>query len=202
MIIINIDDIKRTGAPKATNILIIDSGVNNTTNAINYVLGEPNTDYLNHGTIVAQIITSINPLANIYSAKVVDRGGTTVNDKVVQALLYAVYVNKDIDMINISLGLQSYSKTVQELINQLHDRGVLIICAAGNTYSVYPALYDNTISVGATDDNNNIESYSALADIYTYGSVTINNKTYRGTSFATAIYTGLLSLDNNKGDDN
>lgn len=174
------------------NVLIIDSGVNGAAKeSINCVPYEDSTDYINHGTIIAKIITTINPQANIYSTKVVDRGGSTVNDKLAQALLYALTHN--IDIINVSLGLPSYSDTIQDIINKLAKRGVIIVAAAGNNTSVYPALYNNVISVGATDDNGNIEPYSAPADVYTYGTVTIDNTTYTGTSCSTAIITGILS---------
>ena len=174
------------------NVLIIDSGVNGATKeTINYVQYEDNNDYLEHGTLIANIIRAINPDVNIYSAKVVDRGGSTVNDKLTQALLYALFNN--IDIINVSLGLPSYSDTIQDIINKLAKRGVIIVAAAGNNTSVYPALYNNVISVGATDDNGNIEPYSAPADVYTYGTVTIDNTTYTGTSCSTAIITGILS---------
>ena len=175
------------------NILIIDSGVNiPTIESINYVPYEDSTDYLNHGTVIAKIITTINPQANIYSAKVVDRGGSTVNDKLAQALLYALTHN--IDIINVSLGLPSYSDTIQDIINKLAKRGVIIIAAAGNKEeTMYPALYNNVISAGATDDKGNIEPYSAPADVYTYGTVTINDINYTGTSYSTAIITGILS---------
>ena len=175
------------------NVLIIDSGVNiPTIESINYVPYEDSTDYLNHGTVIAKIITTINPQANIYSTKVVDRGGSTVNDKLAQALLYALTHN--IDIINVSLGLPSYSDTIQDIINKLAKRGVIIIAAAGNKEeTMYPALYNNVISVGATDDNGNIEPYSAPAYVYTYGTVTMNDINYTGTSYSTAIITGILS---------
>ena len=174
------------------NVLIIDSGVNiPTIESISYVPYEDSTDYLNHGTVIAKIITTINPQANIYSAKITDRGGSTLNDKLAQALLYALTHN--IDIINISLGLPHYSDTVQDIINRLHKQNTIIIAAAGNNTSVYPALYNNVISVGATDDKGNIEPYSASADVYTYGTVTISDTIYTGTSYSTAIITGILS---------
>lgn len=174
------------------NVLIIDSGVNIATKeSINYVSYEDDTDYLGHGTVIAKIISAINPEANIYSAKVVDRGGSTLNDKLTQGLIYAL--THDIDIINVSLGLPSYSDIIQDIINKLAKRGVIIVAAAGNNGSVYPALYNNVISVGATDDKGNIEPYSASADVYTYGTVTINDINYTGTSYSTAIITGILS---------
>ena len=176
------------------SILIIDSGVNSgAVKTINYVPYESHTDYLNHGTVIAQIILAINPQAQIISIKITDRAGSTVNDKLAQALMYAVS-HPEISLINVSLGLPTYSDTIQSIINTLHNRGTHIICAAGNnTPNIYPALYQHTLTVGSLNDDNTIASYSAPAHVYTYGSVTLNNITYTGTSFSTAIITGLLS---------
>lgn len=174
------------------NILIIDSGVNTEcAEKLNFVPYEDNRDYLGHGTIVAHIIRAINPNANIYSAKITDRGGTTLNNKLAEALMYAF--SHDIDIINVSLGLPNYSDTINSLINALVDKGITIIAAAGNNHSYYPALYDRVISVGSLNDDGSIAPYSAQANVYTYGSVTINSKEYTGTSYSAAIITGILS---------
>lgn len=187
--------------PQRNNVLLIDSGVNsskdiNIIDSINYVPYESSSDYLNHGTAIARIISSINRDVNITSIKIIDRAGSTVNNKLAKALMYAL--THDIGIINVSLGLPVYSENIQNVINALHSRGVLIIASAGNNISdIYPAQYNHVITVGALNDDNTISSYSAPANIYTYGSVTIGNKTYTGTSFSTAIITGLLSKGGN-----
>lgn len=174
------------------NILIIDSGVNiECAQKANFVPYEPDIDYLGHGTVIAKIIRAINPNANIYSAKIIDKGGTTLNNKLVEALVYASTHN--IDIINISLGLTNYSDTVNSWINRLIDDGTTIIAAAGNNNYYYPALYSRVISVGSLNDDNTIASYSAKANVYTYGSITIDNITYTGTSYSCSIITGILS---------
>ena len=175
------------------NVLIIDSGVNGkVAGRVNYVPYESDSDYLGHGSIIAYIIRAINPDSNIYSAKITDRAGSTVNDKLAKALMYALTHN--IDIINVSLGLPSYSENIQNAINALRSKGVLVICSAGNNVGdIYPAKYNNVITVGALNDDGSIASYSAEAQVYTYGSITINGSTYIGTSFATAVITGILS---------
>ena len=187
--------------PQRNNVLLIDSGVNsskdiNIIDSINYVHYESNRDYLNHGTVIARIISSINTEVNIVSIKITDSAGSTVNNKLAQALAYAL--SHDIGIINVSLGLPVYSENIQKTIDVLHSRGVLIIASAGNNISdIYPAQYNHVITVGALNDDNTISSYSAPAKVYTYGSVTIGDKTYTGTSFSTAIITGLLSKGGN-----
>lgn len=197
----HIDDIKNqlliNGAPNPTKILIIDTGCNINSNNItkhNIITYESDKDYANHGTIITKIITTINPQANITSIKAVDQARTIVSDKLNQALMYAHTGNYD--LINISLGLPNYNQTTQDLINNItRNNNTRIICAAGNNnFMLYPALYDNTVSVGSINDDNTIAPYSAQAQVYTYGSITINNITYTGTSYSTGLITAAYSL--------
>lgn len=185
------------GAPNPTNILLIDTGCNINSNNItkhNIITYESDKDYSNHGTIIAKIITTINPQANITSIKAVDQARTIVSDKLNQALMYAHTGNYD--LINISLGLPNYNQTTQDLINNItRNNNTRIICAAGNdNLMLYPALYDNTVSVGSLNDDNTIAPYSAHAQVYTYGSIIIGDKEYIGTSYSTAIMTAAYSL--------
>ena len=198
----HIDDIKNklliNGAPNPTKILIIDTGCNINSNNItkhNIITYESEQDYANHGTIITKIITTINPQAIITSVKAVDQARTIVSDKLNQALMYSF--NNHYDLINISLGLPTYSQTTQDLINNItRNNNTRIICAAGNNAPYYPALYDNTISVGSLNDDNTIAHYSQhiTCDEYTYGSIAINNKEYIGTSYSCAIITAAYSL--------
>ncbi|VAW57110.1 hypothetical protein MNBD_GAMMA07-137 [hydrothermal vent metagenome] len=67
------------------------------------------------------------------------------------------------DVINMSLGGFGFSQSMQNLINQVNDAGIIIIAASGNDNSselFYPASYDGVISVSATDIENNKASYS------------------------------------------
>lgn len=196
----HIDDIKNklliNGAPNPTKILIIDTGCNINSNNItkhNIITYESDKDYSNHGTIIAKIITTINPQAIITSIKAVDQARTIVSDKLNQALMYAHTGNYD--LINISLGLPNYNQTTQDLINNItRNSNTRIICAAGNNAPYYPALYDNTVSVGSLNDDNTIAPYSAQAQVYTYGSIIIGDKEYIGTSYSAGVITAAYSL--------
>lgn len=197
----HIDNIKNklliNGAPNPTKILIIDTGCNINSNNItkhNIITYESDKDYANHGTIITKIITTINPQAIITSIKAVDQARTIVSDKLNQALMYAHTGNYD--LINISLGLPNYNQTTQDLINSITaSSNTRIICAAGNHNALlYPALYDNTVSVGSLNDDNTIAPYSAQAQVYTYGSIIIGNKEYIGTSYSAGVITAAYSL--------
>merc|ERR1719232_860529 len=70
-------------------------------------------------------------------------------------------------IINMSLGGPSSSTVEQDAINALYDDGVLLVAAAANSGSTeyeYPASYNNVLSVGAFDENEDIASFSTHND--------------------------------------
>ncbi|GEM_PF-1518598 len=62
---------------------------------------------------------------------------------------------EQIDVVNLSLGSESASKTLRKDIAALEKAGVVVVAAAGNSPSgkqgkvIYPAAFSSTISVGA-----------------------------------------------------
>jgi len=70
-------------------------------------------------------------------------------------------------VISMSLGSTVYSQIEDEAFQDLYDDGILSIAAAGNAGDSsrgYPASYDSVMSVGATDDNDNIAEFSQYND--------------------------------------
>lgn len=66
-------------------------------------------------------------------------------------------------VINLSLGGPSFSQIDQQLFNDLRDRGILVVAAAGNEGSsrpAYPAAYDSVFSVSAVDIQGRLTGYS------------------------------------------
>ncbi len=69
-------------------------------------------------------------------------------------------------VINLSLGSLAYSNVMCEAVSDAVARGVLVVAAAGNFQSrspgalVYPAACPGAISVGATDQSNQVAFYS------------------------------------------
>ncbi|MFA7553454.1 MAG: S8 family serine peptidase [Spongiibacteraceae bacterium] len=133
-----------------------------------------------HGTHVAGTIAAasnnnrgvagVSWGAKIMPIRALGVGGGSSYD-VIQGIRYAAGLSNDsgttpskaADIINLSLGGSGYSQTSQNLFNQLHDAGIIVVAAAGNENSTtpdYPASYDNVISVSATDHNNNLAPYS------------------------------------------
>jgi serine protease len=68
------------------------------------------------------------------------------------------------DVINLSLGGLSYSKTLQDATDAAQEAGVIIVAAAGNDSTnakFYPAANPGVVGVSATDQFNNfVTSYS------------------------------------------
>ncbi|MDZ7740644.1 MAG: S8 family serine peptidase [Bacteroidota bacterium] len=71
--------------------------------------------------------------------------------------------NNGADIINCSWGGSFYSQTSQNIINQIHNQGVIIFAAAGNdnnTNPHYPSNYDNIVSVASIDYDDTKSSFS------------------------------------------
>lgn len=64
----------------------------------------------------------------------------------------------------MSFGGPDNSKLLRETVNQALDAGLILFSSAGNEYSLgevsYPAAYDGVISVAATDQYDNLASFS------------------------------------------
>lgn len=98
--------------------------------------------------------------AKIMPIRVLGEDGGSRYD-VMQGVRYAAGLPNDsgdvppnpAQVINLSLGGGGHSRSEQDLYNQVRDRGVVVVAAAGNNDSdqpMYPAAYDGVLSVGAT----------------------------------------------------
>jgi subtilisin family serine protease len=208
-------------ADNKVKIAILDSGINKNHpdlkgqihkefNAINPQ--EPVTDDFNHGTSIAGIIAAknnsigikgISPNSKIYSAKVLDNNGKGSVDAIIRGIEWSI--TEEVDIINISFGMKNDNQELHNIINKAIGRGIIVVASSGNNYIGdvdYPAKYNNVISVGSVDRNNERVRFSPQGkiDVVAPGRdiLSTNNgndySTFEGTSYSTAFVTGLISL--------
>lgn len=138
-----------------TNILVGKNFVNESAAPI---------DVAGHGTHVASTIAASNngtgmvgvaPEAKILPVKSLGDDGTGNMKDVANGIRWAA--DQKVDFITMSLGSPYPSKPIEDAINYAASQGCVLFCAAGNEGPandiMYPAKYDNTISIGAVDEN-------------------------------------------------
>jgi serine protease len=131
-----------------------------------------NRDYLGHGThVVGTILAAANndkgvvgvsTGASIHMVKVFgDAGNWVYSSDLLSAARAAA--NKGCKIISMSLGGSRSSLTERNGMDDLYNKGVLLVAAAGNdgtTGVSYPAGYTSVISVAAIDQNKVVASFS------------------------------------------
>lgn len=186
----------------------------------NFVTGNNNvTDDDGHGTHIAGIIAAVGNnskgvtgvmwSATIMPLKFLDSDGNGYVDDAVSAIRYATKMGASI--ISCSWGGNEYSKALKDVIDA---SSALVVCAAGNDESskdddvspIYPACFtsQNIISVAATDENDNLASFSDYGinsvDVAAPGTSicsTLPGSHYgymQGTSMAVPYVSGLAGL--------
>ncbi len=209
-------------------IAILDTGVDLThpdlvsqmVNGYDFVNNDADpADDHGHGTHVASIaaasgnngvgLAGVAWNVKIMPVKVLANNGSGSYSGIANAVIWAV--DQGADIINMSLGGNSYSQTLQDAITYAHNLGAVVIAAAGNGYESgnapnYPAANNHVIGVGATTQSNTCASFSTtgyFVDIAAPGvsivGAYLRSKGYSyvymsGTSMATPYVAGLAAL--------
>lgn len=178
-------------------------------------------DSTGHGTNMALLIGSnsnsrnsiygINPNVKLYSIKVSNSLGFTNSNYLHDALEYCKSL--DISIVNISLGGTTYDTQIKNDIDELKRNNVFVVCAAGDNEGnfLYPADYESSYCIVAQKQDSTIFAYSNLTsnidkkpiiapgtnvDVLAFGQededIYLTERS--GSSFATAIFSGYLSL--------
>ena len=161
---------------EGVTVAVIDSGVNLNQPALRGAL-LPGYDFINntptmtdesgHGTAVAVLIggrgetKGLAPAANILPLRVLDKNDQGSSFDVTRAVLYAANLLEGLpnphraDVINLSLGNNSYSAALHAAIQAATDAGITVVAAAGNETGdlAYPAALPEVIAVGAGEVN-------------------------------------------------
>lgn len=146
------------------------------------------------GIIAAQVdglgIIGVAPQASIVAVKVLDAYGKGYLSELIRGLewVYNNQIQKQIRLVNMSLGFSADSPPLQRAIRLLYERGTIMVASAGNSCSdspgqeegggdegegetscdasqtavKYPARYAEILAVTATDFNNQITDYSLV----------------------------------------
>lgn len=99
--------------------------------------------------------------AAIMPIKVLSAEGSGSVAAIVQGIRWAT--DHGADVINMSLGGGGYSKAMANAVKYAHDKGVVVVCAAGNSATSrpsYPAAYPGAIAVAATQSDERVTFYS------------------------------------------
>jgi len=164
-----------------------------------------------HGTHCAGIaaaldndigVVGVAPDASLYAVKVLNRNGQGFLSDVIEGLQWCI--DNGMLVVNMSFGSSSDNQTFHDAITTASE-SLIQVAAAGNTGGdvIYPAKYDETIAVSATDKSDSLASWSSYGpeidfaapgvDIYsTYKGGTY--ETLSGTSMAAPHVTGTVAL--------
>lgn len=198
-------------------IAILDTGIadhiafKNEIQRINLVPLPTDLSTLNgHGTAVASVIFSNNPLApgvapsaTPLSVRIADDNGNSNSFLIAQGIIAAVDAGAGI--INISLGGSGQSSLVDKAIAYAKEKGASIVASSGNTGTqgvMQPAASPGVIAVGAVDATNQSMSFSTSGNQVAISSpgygVNVaypGDKAARvsGTSFSSPIVAGVIA---------
>jgi|TARA_B100001094_G_scaffold331074_2_gene398255 subtilisin family serine protease len=167
-----------------------------------------------HGTHVAGTIAATNngvgmvgvaPKTKIVPIKALDKKGGGSTQVIARAVEWAV--DQRVDFITMSLGSGHMDPNLQQAINYAEAMGVVVFCAAGNSGPnvdiMYPAKFNNTISIGAIDNKFNRTRFSCSGESLDFMAPGLNifstvpNNRYAimsGTSMSNPFATGCASL--------
>jgi subtilisin family serine protease len=149
--------------------------------------------------------TGIAPQAKLVGVKVLDNSGSGTSTALINGINWIIEnrITYHITVASLSLGFSSEVTAVDSAVQNLVDSGITTIVSAGNSgeggnYIYTPASVDSVLTVAATNQFDNIASYSSQG-----GTSQSNGNTIKpdiaapGGSF---LAVPLLSVDSNDGD--
>jgi thermitase len=204
----------------ASRIAVLDSGVARHPDLESRIAGRRDftgsgspADRSGHGTHVAGIAAAATnnnrgvagacPGCTLLIGKVIgDDGRATVADEV-DGIIWAA--NHGAKVINLSLGGAGRVTSEENAINYAWNRGAVVVAAAGNESSTspqYPAGYDRTLAVAATDRQDRRASFSnhgnwvsvAAPGVGVLSTFPGGYRQLSGTSMATPHVSGVAGL--------
>jgi chitodextrinase len=218
-----------TTGSNAVNVAVIDSGVYREhpdlegsciLNGWDMILDEPvNSDSCGHGTSVIGIlaastnnnrgISGIDWHVSVMPFRVVYPSGEIYTSDVVEAIYLAA--DSGCKVINLSLGGSDFSSAENQAVQYAVSKGSIVVAAAGNAGNsglMYPASYENVISVASVDSNlthSYFSNYNRYIDVCAPGENIMSLADYHynngyeycygsGTSLSVPYVSGIAAL--------
>ncbi|KAM0502201.1 hypothetical protein ACHAP8_003737 [Fusarium lateritium] len=162
-----------------------------------------------HGTQMANIICAIDPLCDIYVARVAEDAFGITAKRVEKAIAWAI--SKDVDIISMSFTIGEMGN-IPELLNKASQKGIVMTCSThdegAKTQNAYPAGLksdDRSLFVLVACDEYGRPIREIESDKFHYlirgqkmaaGTIPFlkSNDTVDGSSVSTALAAGLCSL--------
>lgn len=218
-----------TQGSSAVKIAILDTGIDQNHEDLaakivankNFTRSRTVDDRYGHGTHVAGIaaaltnngkgVAGVGFNSSLMNGKVLGDNGLGQYSWVASGIIWAA--DNGAQIINLSLGGTSASDTLKSAVDYAWGKGSVLVAAAGNSNTdapLYPAYYENSIAVAATDENDakaSFSNYGAWVDIAAPGvsifSTMPNHKnqigilnygSLSGTSMSTPHVAGVAAL--------
>lgn len=159
----------------------------------------------NDQAIIFILSVTAAPNVQIYALKVLDNQGNANWSTIAKAIDWAI--TNRINVLNMSFGGNTGSKTIERVLKKANDSGILLVAAVGNQGNNagvnYPAKYETVIAVGATDMHDKLAGFSntgteleLVAPGVDISSTYLGNSyiNLSGTSMAVPHVTGVAAL--------
>jgi len=180
--------------------------------------GDPTGDRNGHGTHVASLAVGadgigIAPGATVVSVRVLDDEGTGFVSEIAAGLQYVLDKATVPAVVQMSLGSEGTDNVTPRIIEDLEERGIPVVIAAGNegvdACRMFPANIPSTISVSATtltgrgtDRRANFANVGSCVDIFAPGTEIrgawvgsdVEQACLSGTSQAAPFVSGVIAL--------
>ena len=145
-----------------------------------------------HGDVIGEIIAS-NENIKLYDIQVFDKDLKTTPLHIIGALEYLK--DKKVDVINMSLGLKTNYKEIEDLCKYFSSKGITIISSFPRSGAefVFPASYDDVISVTSDGrcEENSISCIDSSKSLFGANPLS-NTQGVGGSSVAVARFTKIF----------
>lgn len=209
------------------DVAVIDTGIDSTHPDLRPNLGEgraivscqdvgcnePWDDDFSHGTQCAGIVAAVDnsigvvgvgPAIRLHSVKVLGADGFGNTSDIAEGIRWVA--EQGYDVASLSLGGRGGSAVMRQAVQYAHQKGVILVAAAGNDSCAcveYPAAFEEVIAASATNQADGLawfSSYGPEIDLAAPGTAALSTKpggydrSFNGTSMACPHVAGAIAL--------